>query len=298
TKLEQKIEARTQALRQKNGELNDTLDSLRQAQKQLVESEKLASLGQLVAGVAHEINTPVGVGVTGASTLAEETAKLQTMYQAGTMKRSDLESYVSTAATISKLLLSNMERAATLIQSFKEVAIDQTSQERRRVELKTYIEEVLLNLSPMLRKTMHTVTVDCPDALDVDTYPGAISQVLTNFVMNALLHAFADGDHGKMAIVVRAPDASSVELRFSDNGKGIPQEAIPKIFDPFFTTMRGRGGSGLGLNIVHNLVTGTLQGKVTVDSTLTVGTTFILNFPRNAVNGAAAAIVQGRQHHA
>ena len=298
TKLEQKIEARTQALRQKNGELNDTLDSLRQAQKQLVESEKLASLGQLVAGVAHEINTPVGVGVTGASTLAEETARLQTMYQAGTMKRSDLESYVSTAATISKLLLSNMERAATLIQSFKEVAIDQTSQERRRVELKTYIEEVLLNLSPMLRKTMHTVTVDCPDALDVDTYPGAISQVLTNFVMNALLHAFADGDHGKMAIVVRAPDASSVELRFSDNGKGIPQEAIPKIFDPFFTTMRGRGGSGLGLNIVHNLVTGTLQGKVTVDSTLTVGTTFILNFPRNAVNGAAAAIVQGRQHHA
>ena len=288
TELEQKIEARTQALSQKNSELNETLDSLRQAQRQLVESEKLASLGQLVAGVAHEINTPVGVAVTGASTLAEETAKLQTMYQAGTMKRSDLDSYVSAAATISKLLLSNMERAATLIQSFKEVAIDQTSQERRHIELKVYIEEVLLNLSPMLRKTAHTVTVDCREALEIDTYPGAISQILTNFVMNALVHAFHDGDQGKMTIVVTEPDSSSVELRFSDNGKGIPREFIPKIFDPFFTTMRGRGGSGLGLNIIHNLVTGTLQGRVTVESTLTVGTTFILNFPRSPIQAAAA----------
>lgn len=276
---------------QKNGELNETLNSLRQTQKQLVESEKLASLDQLVAGVAHEINTPVGVGVTGASTLAEETARLQTMYRAGTMKRSDLDNYVSTAATISKLLLSNMERAATLIQSFKEVAIDQTSQERRSFVLKTYIEEVLFNLSPMLRKTQHTVTVDCPDALEVDTYPGAISQILTNFVMNALLHAFQDGDHGEMTIVVSEPDLSSVELRFSDNGKGIPQECILKIFDPFFTTMRGRGGSGLGSNIIHNLVTGSLQGQVKVESTLNLGTTFILNFPRSRVKSAAAATV-------
>ncbi len=279
--LEQKIVARTHALSEKNSELNQTLKSLRQMQKQLVESEKLASLGQLVAGVAHEINTPVGVGITAASTLAEETGKLHAAYRDGTMKRSDLDNYINTAATISKLLLSNMERAATLIQSFKEVAIDQTSEERRSFSLKSYIEEVLLNLNPMLRKSDCKVEVDCPDEIKIDTYPGALSQILTNFVMNALLHAFPEGQRGTISIVVSEPDSSSVALRFSDDGKGIPAKNLPKIFDPFFTTMRGKGGSGLGLNIVHNLVTGSLQGQVAVHSTLNAGTTFVLNFPRN-----------------
>ena len=290
--LEQKIRARTQALSQKNTELNDTLTSLRQAQKQLVESEKLASLGQLVAGVAHEINTPVGISVTGASTLAEETERLRALYAAGTMKRSDLNNYVTTASTISKLLLSNMERAATLIQSFKEVAIDQTSEERRSFRLKPYIDEILLNISPILRKTPHVIAVNCADAIEVDTYPGALSQVLTNFVMNALLHAFQDGRHGKMAITVQEPDQASIELRFSDNGCGIPEDHLPKIFDPFFTTMRGRGGSGLGLNIIHNLVTSTLQGRINVESEVNVGTTFILHFPRNPVQRIMTAADQ------
>ncbi|HWU97944.1 MAG TPA: AAA family ATPase [Oxalicibacterium sp.] len=286
--LEQKIEARTQALSQKNTELRDTLTSLRRTQKQLVESAKLASLGQLVAGVAHEINTPVGVGVTGASTLAEETARLKSLFQTGAMKRSDLEAYVGTAGTISKLLLANMERAATLIQSFKDVAVDQTSEERRTFRLKGYIDEVLSNLGPMLRRSEHSMTVNCDETLEVDTYPGALSQVITNFVMNAMLHAFPEDGHGDMLIVVRSvyaegKDTDLVELRFSDNGNGIPQENLAKIFDPFFTTMRGRGGSGLGLNIIHNLVTGPLQGQITVESQVGVGTTFIVRFPRNPV---------------
>jgi signal transduction histidine kinase len=286
--LEHKVEMRTEALLQKNEELNHTLVSLKQMQTQLVESEKLASLGQLVAGVAHEINTPVGVGVTGASTLAEETEKIVSMYQDGSMRRSDLDSYVATAATISKLLLSNMERAAVLIQSFKEVAIDQTSEERRTFRLKAYIEDVLLNLRPMLRKTGHEVTVDCAETIEIDTYPGALSQVLTNFVMNALLHAFDQSSTpGMMSVAVREPESSSIELRFSDNGKGIPEDVLPRIFDPFFTTTRGRGGSGLGLNIVHNLVTGSLQGQISVESKVGSGTTFILNFPRNPVTSAA-----------
>ncbi|MDB5764451.1 MAG: putative two-component system sensory histidine kinase [Herminiimonas sp.] len=295
--LEQKVQVRTKALREKNGALNQTLTSLKQMQKQLVESEKLASLGQLVAGVAHEINTPVGIGVTGASTLAEETEKIESLHQAGTMKRSDLDNYIGTASIISKLLLSNMERAATLIQSFKEVAIDQTSEERRTFRLKAYIDDVLLNLRPMLRNAGRQVTVDCPDMIEVDTYPGALSQVLTNFVMNALLHAFdQDNISGRMTIVVNEHYASSIELRFSDNGKGIPQEYLPRIFDPFFTTMRSKGGSGLGLNIVHNLVTGSLQGRISVESAINKGTTFILNFPRNPIKKSIPAATGNDMH--
>jgi predicted ATPase/signal transduction histidine kinase len=292
TELEQKITLRTQALSLKNAELSDTLDTLKRAQKQLVESEKLASLGQLVAGVAHEINTPVGVGVTGASTLADETAKIESLYRSGDMKRSDLERYVQHAGTISRLLLSNMERAATLTQSFKEVAIDQTSQERRAFRLDEYIREVLLNLNPILRKTEHSVEIDCPDSIIVDSYPGALSQILTNFVMNALLHAFEDGQPGTMRIMVRQPDDATVELRFSDNGKGIAEEHLPKIFDPFFTTKRGHGGSGLGLSIIHNLASGALMGSIAVESAPGAGTTFTLVFPRtiNATNAKNASL--------
>ncbi|HYD79765.1 MAG TPA: AAA family ATPase [Paucimonas sp.] len=286
--LEQKIEARTLALRRKNDELNETLQSLRQAQKQLIESEKLASLGQLVAGVAHEINTPVGVAVTAASTLSEETGRIESLYRTGAMKRSDLEKFVDSAATISKLLLSNMERAATLVQSFKEVAIDQTSQERRSFNLKNYIDEVLLNLTPILRKTEHRIEVECDEMIEVDTYPGALSQVLTNLVMNALIHAFEEGERGAMAIKVTQPDTATIELCFSDNGKGIPAEHLPKIFDPFFTTMRGRGGSGLGLNIAYNLVSGSLQGVLSVTSEVGAGTVFTLRFPRNPARSADA----------
>lgn len=286
--LEQKIEARTQALSQKNAELHDTLNSLRRTQKQLVESAKLASLGQLVAGVAHEINTPLGVGVTGASTLAEETSRLQSLFQSGAMKRSDLDAYVGTAGTISKLLLSNMERAATLIQSFKDVAVDQTSEERRTFLLKAYIDEILSNLSPMLRRSEHRMTVSCDATIEVDTYPGALSQVITNLVMNSLLHAFVEQSQGEILIIVRSvleseQETDMLELSLSDNGKGIAPENLAKIFDPFFTTMRGRGGSGLGLNIVHNLVTGTLQGQISVESKLDVGTTFLVRFPRSPV---------------
>jgi histidine kinase len=145
---------------------------------------------------------------------------------------------------------------------------------------------VLLNLSPMLRKTELQVQVDCDESLVVDTYPGALSQVLTNFVMNALLHAFDEGQAGKLLIAVNELDADSIELRFTDNGKGIPKENLPKIFDPFFTTKRGQGGSGLGLSIIHNLATGTLQGKISVESQVDVGTTFTLCFPRKIADHA------------
>jgi len=288
TELEQKIALRTQALSRKNAELSDTLNSLKQTQRQLVESEKLASLGQLVAGVAHEINTPVGVGVTGASTLADETAKLEALYRSGDMKRSDLERYVNTASTISRLLLSNMERAATLTQSFKEVAIDQTSQERRTFRLDEYIREVLLNLNPILRKTDHRVDIDCADTIMIDSYPGALSQILTNLVMNALLHAFDEGTAGVMRIDVEELNDDLIELCFSDNGKGIAEETLPKIFDPFFTTKRGHGGSGLGLSIIHNLATGTLMGQIAVTSKPGTGTTFTLVFPRRIGAPASA----------
>ena len=286
--LEQLVALRTDVISQRNEALKLTLSSLQQTQKQLVESEKLASLGQLVAGVAHEINTPIGIAVTGASTLAEHTATLMALHETGAMRRSDMEKYVHNAATISKLLLSNMERAATLIQSFKAVAVDQTSEERRAFRLRDYIQDVLRNLSPMLRKTLHSITLECDAAIVIDTYPGALAQILTNLVTNALLHGLGQRERGAMAIVVREPDERMIELRFSDDGQGIPEENLAKIFEPFFTTMRGRGGSGLGLNIVYNLVTGRLQGQIRVDSQVGSGTSFLIRFPRQPSESAHA----------
>jgi signal transduction histidine kinase/tetratricopeptide (TPR) repeat protein len=279
--LEQKIAARTEVISQRNVALRDTLDSLRQTQRQLVESEKLASLGQLVAGVAHEINTPIGIAVTGASTLAEHTATLHALLENETLRKSDMKKYIESAGTISKLLLSNMERAAALIQSFKAVAVDQTSEERRTFPLRAYLENVLLNLSPLLRRTEHQVVLQCDPDITIDSYPGALSQVVTNLVTNALQHGFDRIDSGVISIDVVELDGQLIELRFADNGNGIAPDSLRKIFDPFFTTRRGQGGSGLGLNIIHNLVTGSLQGKIRVDSAVGRGTTFWLSFPRN-----------------
>jgi len=229
--------------------------------------------------VAHEINTPVGVAVTGASTLADETTKLAGLLQSGAMKRSDLDSYVETASSVSKLLLSNMSRAANLIHSFKSVAVDQASEEKREFHLKAYLEEVLLSVSPMLRRAGHRIVLDCQYDVALDTYPGALSQIITNLVMNAVIHAFSDNEQGSISISVIERAQHMLELRFSDNGKGIPVGNLSKIFDPFFTTMRAKGGSGLGLSVVHNLVTGRLGGTILVDSLEGQGTTFVLCFP-------------------
>ena len=267
------------------------LQDLREAQRSLIQAEKMASLGGLVAGVAHEINTPVGIGLTGASTLAVETDRIRKLYQAEDMSQGDFEEYLDVAGRSAQLLMSNMERAASLIHSFKQVAVDQVSDERRSFDLASYIAEVLASLHPALRKRGEVgVTVECPPGLEIDGYPGGLSQVLTNLVLNALNHAFEPGRPGRISLLVDCPDPDTVRLRVADDGRGIPSDHLDRIFDPFFTTRRGQGGSGLGLHIVYNIVTGTLKGSIAVDSEEGAGTTFSILFPRVAAPAPAPAV--------
>ena len=259
---------------------------LKETQASLVQAEKMASLGLLVAGIAHEINTPVGIAYSCASLLATRTRELVQALEGGNLKKSDLSAYAAAATESTRLMSGNLSRAAELIRSFKHVAVDQASAELRRFDLKTYLNEVVTSLGPRLRTTPHRVSVSCPDGIAINGYPGAFSQVVTNLVMNALDHAFETKPEGTIAIAVEAaPGSGEVDLRFSDDGKGIPPAALEKIFEPFFTTRRGSGGSGLGLHIVFNLVTQSLGGRISVDSTEGEGTTFRIRFPREAPAG-------------
>ncbi len=262
---------------------------LKETQDSLVQAEKMASLALLVAGVAHEINTPVGIAYGCSTHLSAKTRALTEAFEKGTMKKSDLVAYVSAAGESSRLIEQNLTRAAELIQSFKRVAVDQTSQERRQFDLRAYLEEIITSLGPRLRKSPHRIAIDCPGDIRMDGFPGALSQVITNLVMNALTHAFPDGREGHMALAVEELPENEVEIRFSDDGAGIPPDNLPKVFEPFFTTKRGTGGSGLGLHIVFNLVTQSLGGRISVDSTPQSGTTFIVRIPKTAPRMADAA---------
>lgn len=283
--LERQVQEKTRA----NDELELALSRLRQAQAQLVQSEKMASLGALVAGVAHEINTPVGVGVTAASTLQAKAAELMALHDSGAMRRSDLDRFVSLAVESTRIILTNLHRAADLIQSFKQVAVDQSSGERRRFGLKDYLDEVLLSLGPRLRKGGHSVTVECPGQLLVDSYPGAIAQIVTNLVNNSMMHAYEPGQHGQLSLQVREHNGW-VELSYRDDGVGIPAEHLARVFDPFFTTKRGSGGSGLGLHIVYNLVTQMLGGNITLNSRPGQGVNIIVRFPTGTEKAVAKAM--------
>ncbi|KAA0577300.1 PAS domain-containing protein [Azospirillum sp. B21] len=278
-------------------ELERAYADLKETQANLVQAEKMASLALLVAGVAHEINTPIGIAFGCATHLSGRTGTLAEAFERGTMKKSDLAAYVATAGESSRLIEQNLTRAAELIQSFKRVAVDQTSEERRRFDLLAYLEEVVTSLGPTLRKSRHRVAIACSPGILMDSFPGALSQVVTNLVMNALTHAFPSDCKGHMVIDVDEMPDDEVEIRFADDGVGIPAENLPKVFEPFFTTRRGSGGSGLGLHIVFNLVTQSLGGRISVDSVPGDGTTFTLRIPRTAANPQAAPQPQSQPPH-
>lgn len=251
-----------------------------QMQNALVQVEKLAALGGLVAGVAHEVNTPIGVLLSAATHLSAETQKTHRAYQAGELSEEGLSDYFATAAQATQLMALNSQRAADLIQSFKQVAVDQTGGERRVFGVASYIEEVLLSLRPHLKKSPIQIHVDCPPELTMDSLPGAFSQVLTNLLMNALTHAFKPEQSGHIIIAV-AEEGSQICLTFSDDGQGIAPELHARVFEPFFTTRRASGGSGLGLHIVHSIVTQSLKGTLAFDSQVGEGTIFTLHLPRS-----------------
>ncbi|MBB6481670.1 PAS domain-containing sensor histidine kinase [Spirochaeta isovalerica] len=259
-------------------ELEISLEHLKHAQKKLVEAEKMAALGGLVAGVAHEINTPVGIGVTAASHLEEAIKEFDQLYLENKASKRDFDRFIKLSRESSAMILSNMKRASNLIQSFKQVAVDQSSREIRTFSISRYIDEVLMSLHAQLRRTPFTVEVICPEDFQVTTYPGALSQILTNLIMNSITHGFEGLESGRIKIDVKKAD-ENVLIIFSDTGKGISEDNLKRIFDPFFTTRRGTGGSGLGMNIVYNLVTQSLGGQISCTSTVGEGTWFELEFP-------------------
>ena len=256
--LEETVEERTQELKQ-------SLDTIQKTQKQLVQSEKMAAIGGLVAGVAHEINTPIGIAVSAASHLEDKTGEFVAKVESKKLKRSELNSYAKTASDSSNLILKNLSGAVKIVQGFKQVAVDQTSGERREFKLKAYIEDVLLSLKPKLKKTKHVIFVNSPEDLTLNNFPGALSQIISNLVMNSLIHGFEGIKEGEITFEA-AEDNGSVILTYRDNGNGMDQKTLSKIFDPFFTTRRSKGGSGLGMHIVHNLVTQTLGGTIICES--------------------------------
>ena len=228
--LEEKVEERT-------AELKQSLNTIKTTQAQLVQSEKMAALGGLVAGVAHEVNTPIGIAVTAASHLEDKTQEFVAKVAAQKLKRSDLDSYAKTAADSSNLILKNLSGAVKIVQGFKQVAMDQTSGERREFTLKAYIEDVLLSLKPKLKKTKHLVTVNCPEDLTLNSFPGAFSQIISNLVMNSLIHGFDEMEAGEIAFDA-AEDGGSVLLTYRDNGKGMNEKDLAKIFDPQLSDLR------------------------------------------------------------
>lgn len=276
--LEQKIEQRTDALKTSNQELLNTLATLHQYQNQIVETEKMASLGQMVAGVAHEVNTPIGLGVTASTLLQDKLADIQKAFDEKKLTSSQLAKFLSESKENLGIIYRNMERAASLISSFKRVAVDQSNENRRQFNMLQLINEVLLSLRPNLKKTQHQININCPEELELDSKPGPINQILINLIMNSLIHAFEHIEQGEIQINVSVEN-NNCKLVYVDNGAGVPESIKKRIFDPFVTTKRGEGGSGLGLHLVYNLVTQALNGKIQLESSLGQGIKIQIDFP-------------------
>lgn len=277
-----------EALRLKTVELESALVRLQQSQKDLLEAEKLASLGSLVAGVAHELNTPIGNALVTATAMEADSKALAEQLTAGNMKRSALESFLNRASEMTELIVRSCHKAARLISSFKKVAVDQTSEQRRQFVLRDLLDENLAALVPSLRNQHMNIRNLVPETLVCDSYPGALGQVFSGVVHNAAVHAFADGASGTLTIEAHV-EADRVILVMRDDGRGMTPDVLSRVFDPFFTTRLGQGGNGLGLTICRNIVSGVLGGSMRVVSRERLGTSFFVEFPRQAPEIAAQA---------
>ncbi|MFZ7127211.1 MAG: PAS domain-containing sensor histidine kinase [Desulfobacterales bacterium] len=276
--LEQRISERTFQLQEANQALEASLDDLRRTQGQLVQTEKMAALGELVSGVAHEINTPVGICVTAASWMRLKLDEMSARIADSDSDPVALKPVMAALNEAAASIQTNLERAANLVKSFKQVAVDQATEDRRRFNLKEYLETVLLSLRPKYKKSGHVLEVECPDTLEVVSYPGVFSQILTNLVMNSLVHGFEDLAQGRITISASTADGQVV-LRYRDDGRGMSAETLRKMYDPFFTTRRNFGGSGLGMHIVYQLVVRRLNGRIVCESAPGRGTAFTITFP-------------------
>ncbi len=278
--LEARVFERTSELQHKNDELKETLEVLNQTQSELVDKEKMATLGGLVASITHEINTPIGISVTASSHLQTSVQRFNKHYADGDVSHEEFEEYQNEVHDCSRLILKNLERASKLIKSFKQVSVDQSHEDIRKFNLKTYLDEIFLSLNPMLSRTVHEYEYTCPDDLFIKSNPGTFYQIVSNLFNNSVIHAFPDGHSGHLSLHIIKTD-HGVDLTYQDDGCGIPSQVQDKIFDPFFTTKRGKGGSGLGMNIVYNLVTRELGGEITLHSEMDQGCQFTISLPKS-----------------
>jgi signal transduction histidine kinase len=273
-------------LRASKEKAESALLELNAAQQNLIDAERLAALGGLVAGVAHEVNNPIGISLTVASSFARRTDQFEAEMKSGTtLRRSQLEEFVRSSRDASQQLVGNLHRAAELIQSFKQVAVDRSHAERRQFSLSEATDQIIASLRPVLKRSPITLSVDVPEGLVVDGFPGSYGQILTNLFLNAANHAFPAGRSGAITISAKPRGNDDIEIIFADNGAGMTPDVQRQAFDPFFTTRRNEGGTGLGLHIVYNLVTQQLGGRMMLESRLGQGTTFRIIMPRAARRG-------------
>jgi signal transduction histidine kinase len=265
-------------LRKRNSELATSMETLQMAKDQLVESERMASLGGLVAGIAHDVNTPLGVSVTATSFLQERVVNLQTAFEDKTLTGSTMTSFLTDAQQTITLLTNNLNRASDLISSFKQVAVDQASEAEREINVRHYLSEVVHSLAPNFKKTQHSIEIHCPNDLIIHCAPGVLAQIFTNMIMNSLIHGFDNKTKGTIKIDISLEDGSLV-INYEDDGQGLPEGTLAQHFDAFFTTRRGKGGSGLGTHIMYNLVTQTLKGDIKAFSKVHQGLRYLITIP-------------------
>jgi signal transduction histidine kinase len=288
-----------EAVRASKEEAETALSDLRDTQTSLIEAEKLAALGGLVAGVAHEVNNPVGISLTVASSLVRRCQEFAAEIEAGAVRRSRLTEFVEGNREAANQLVANLHRAGELIQSFKQVAVDRSHAERRPFDLKESMEQIIASLKPGIKRAQLNLVLDVPPGIVMNSFPGPFGQVLTNLFLNAVNHAFPGDAAGTVSIVARTSGTDQVHMIFRDDGIGMPEDVQRQAFDPFFTTRRGEGGTGLGLHIVYNLITRKLGGRIVLSSRPGEGTTFRISLPRvaPAEAGEPAAAVSGRVEH-
>ncbi|WP_199610812.1 ATP-binding protein [Flocculibacter collagenilyticus] len=270
---------RENELTDKQAELEKTVEDLKRAQDRLVQSEKMAALGGLVAGITHDVNTPVGIGVTATSYLDERLQVIDREFKDKKLTAVQMEAFIDDAKQSVQLLSTNLQRASELIASFKQIAVDQTSEAVRMINMKQYVEEIIRSLRPKLKKTKHHITLNCPEKLQLSLPAGAISQIFTNLILNSLIHGFEGKEEGRIEIEI-AEINEHIEIKYTDDGNGLNPKQLSKLFDPFFTTKREQGGSGLGTHIIYNLVRQSLNGEITAESEPKKGLTYHIIIPK------------------
>lgn len=270
-------------LEESEKELRHSLSQLTLAQDQLVQSEKMASLGSLVAGISHEINTPVGIGVTAVTYLIDCISVLKKEIDQKTLTQTKMGNFINDATDSCALLTSNLNRASELIQSFKGIAVDQTSEVVRDVEVVSYLKEVITSLQPKLKRIKHTINIDSEEDLILNCRAGGLSQIFTNLILNSVIHAFDDTEEAIMTFSFHT-DTNNFYMTYQDNGSGLDEKSLELLFEPFFTTKRGQGGSGLGTHILYNIVTQSFKGEINAESTPGEGLKYKIIFPINQIS--------------